>query len=73
MKTFFPKFERYHQFDISPDAITRLGEIFNELGYETDGMEYVGEWFWFRVYCPAEDIDYHVDILKEALKDFNLN
>jgi hypothetical protein len=73
MNAIFPKFKHLYRFNISEDAITRLGEIFNELGYEIDGAEFVGEWFWFRVYCPAEDISHHVNVLKKALKGFKLN
>jgi hypothetical protein len=45
MKTFFPEYRKYSHFPISLEAVTRLGEIFNELGYETESAEYVGEWF----------------------------
>jgi hypothetical protein len=71
MQTFFPEYHRYSRLEITSKAMTRLREIWNELGYEVDGAEYAGEWSWFRVKCKFDEIENHVNILKEILKDFD--
>ena len=73
MKEFFPNYMRYNRFKISKNALSRLEEIFRKLNYEVDGTNnFAGEWFWFRVFCKNDEIMGHVNILKEALKDFEL-
>ncbi len=72
MLEFFPKYPQYGILAINPKGIENLTKLFNELGYQTENAETVGEWYWFRVRCKNDEIMGHVNILKEALKDFDL-
>lgn len=72
MKEFFPAYQKYGILAINPKGIANLTKLFKELGHQTENAETVGEWYWFRVRCKNDEIKGHVDILKEALKDFNL-
>ena len=66
----FPKknFGKYEHNGISFDEMRSLQEQFRKLDFEVDESKFMGEWYWFRIYCNVDEIVKYVNILKENVK-----
>lgn len=52
---------------VSLEKLRDLQEQFRKLDYEVEEAEMMGIWYWFRVHCKPEEIEYHVNRLKDNL------